>query len=235
MFSVAGIGGNMALPVSIVVPVLNEEAAIEELLENLAALGAAEIWIVDGGSTDRTAERVRPPARLLVTEPGRARQMNEGARRASGEILLFLHADIRLRAGALTALRAALADPRVPGGNFRIHYSGGDFVARFFDFVNYQRCRFGIFYGDSGIFCRREVYDTLGGFRPWPILEDYDFARRLWRAGEVAFLEEPIYVSDRRWRNAGLLATLWSWFCIQGLYLAGVHPDRLARMYRAVR
>ena len=108
-------------------------------------------------------------------------------------------------------------------------------MAAAFTSVNRWRRRLGVFYGDSGIFCRRKVFESLGGYAPWPILEDYDFARRLRKAGKLALLDEPIWVSDRRWRTSGLLPTLWSWFWVQGLYLAGVNPERLAGLYHPVR
>lgn len=161
--------------------------------------------------------------------------MNHGARHASGDVLWFLHADTRIEAGAFEAMEEALGDPRVVGGNFDIVFEGGDSAARTFAWVNRKRYRFGIFYGDSGIFVRRAVFEEFGGYREWPILEDYEFARRMWRRGRVAFLPERIHVSNRRWRNAGVWATLWQWFWIQALYLAGVSPRRLASMYRDVR
>lgn len=161
--------------------------------------------------------------------------MNHGARHASGDVLWFLHSDTRVEAGAFEAMESALGDPRVVGGNFDIVFEGGDSAARTFAWVNRKRYRFGIFYGDSGIFVRRAVFEEFGGYREWPILEDYEFARRMWRRGRVAFLPERIHVSNRRWRNAGVWATLWQWFWIQALYLAGVSPRRLASMYRDVR
>lgn len=220
---------------SIVIPTFNEERAIGGLLENLQPLGPDEVVVADGQSTDRTVAIAAPHARTLAAPRGRALQMNAGARATSGEILLFLHADVRLGPGALDAVRLALRDPLVPGGNFDIRYQGGDWAAAAFTGINRWRRRLGVFYGDSGIFCRREVFEALGGFRPWPILEDYDFARRLRGCGKLALLDEPIWVSDRRWRSAGLLPTMWSWFWVQGLYLAGVSPHRLARLYPAVR
>jgi GT2 family glycosyltransferase len=150
--------------------------------------------------------------------------------------LLFLHADVHLGgATALQAIRNVMADPTVAGGNLDIRYDGKDWAATAFTHINRWRRQCGVFYGDSGIFCRRSVFETLGGFMPWPILEDYDFARRLRRAGKLAYLDEPIWVSDRRWRNNGLLSTLASWFFIQSLYYAGVPPEQLARLYRHIR
>jgi len=226
----------MAAPdLSIVVPVYNEEATIDGLLESLEALAGVEVVLVDGGSTDKTLERAASRARIVESAPARAVQMNAGAKVASGSVLLFLHADARLAPGSAERIRRALDDPAVAGGNFDIRYEGGDWAAMCFTRVNRWRRKWGIFYGDSGIFCRTATFERLNGYKPWPIMEDYDFARRLSRCGKLALLDEPIRVSDRRWRSAGLLRTLWSWFLIQGLYLLGIPPHRLARLYRHVR
>lgn len=226
----------MSPALSIVIPTYNEETTIGPLLAQLIQSGAEEIVVADGNSADGTAELVRGAGVSLIRMPAcRALQMNAGARASRGDALLFLHADVRLGAGTLVAVRRALDDPSVAGGNLDVVYEGGDLAVACFTHINRLRRRWGVFYGDSGIFCRRAVFEELGGFRPWPILEDYEFARRLWKFGKLALLDTPIYVSARRWKRGGLLATLWAWFLIQGLYTLGVSPRRLARLYQSVR
>jgi len=223
------------MTISIIIPTLNEEQTIGGQLESLSALAVEEIIVSDGGSRDHTPEIASAHARLVTGPPSRGLQLNLGAAVARGDVLLFLHADARLGPCAAEVVREAMADPLVVGGDFDVRYAGGDARAAAFTFINRARRRFGVFYGDSAIFCRRTVFLTLGGYQPWPLLEDYEFARRLRRHGRLALLDEPVFVSDRRWRNGGLLPTLAAWFFIQSLYLAGVSPLRLARLYRHVR
>lgn len=227
----------MTPSVSILVPTYREASTIEGLLDNLSLLRADEIIVIDGGSLDGTAETASRfgGVRLVHAAPCRAAQMNAGVLASRGDILVFLHADVRLNPGALEAVRRALSDPAVAGGNFDIRYDGSDFAAACFTRINRYRRRFGILYGDSGIFCRRSIFESLDGFKPWPILEDYEFGRRLGKTGRLALLDEPIYVSNRRWERGGIVATMWSWLLIQGLYTLGVSPGRLARLYAAIR
>jgi rSAM/selenodomain-associated transferase 2 len=221
--------------ISVIIPTYNEEEAIGGLLDNLRKLRPDEIIVADGNSTDHTAQIAGLSAKVVVSERGRGIQMNTGARASSGTVLLFLHADVRLGPGSLRAICERMDNLAIVGGNFNVQFEGADWAATAFTQVNRWRRKIGIFYGDSGIFCRRRVFERLGGYRPWPLLEDYDFARRLRRAGKLALLDEPIRVSDRRWRNRGLFPTLWSWFCIQALYFAGVRPERLAAWYEDIR
>jgi rSAM/selenodomain-associated transferase 2 len=224
-------------PITVIIPTFNEQPTVVSLVHSLIEQQPLEILIADGESTDGTPEACDglPETRSIRCPRGRAAQMNFAARQARGEILLFLHADVEIPAGALAAIASSLRDPDVAGGHFDILFAGGDRIARIFSSINRIRYRFGIFYGDSGIFCRKSVFERMGGYQPWPILEDYEFARRLRRFGKIASLPLALRVSDRRWRRGGLFNTLWAWFWIQALYLAGVSPHRLARMYRDVR
>jgi rSAM/selenodomain-associated transferase 2 len=223
--------------ISLIVPVLNEESTLPAFLAMAAQLNAFEIIVADGGSTDRTAHIARAAgATFTASAPGRGPQMNAGAALATGDVLLFLHADARLRPGALSVLAQALADPNLRGGIFDVVFDGGDWVARTFNFIYHWRRYCGIFYGDAGIFVRREVFTAMGGFRNFPIMEDYEFGRRLFGwGGRMALLQEPIHISDRRWRKAGLLRTLAVWVVIQTAYSLGYPAERLGRLYRQIR
>jgi rSAM/selenodomain-associated transferase 2/rSAM/selenodomain-associated transferase 1 len=225
--------------VSVIVPVLNEAATLPELLDRLGSMpGRVEIVVVDGGSHDGTADLARDhPSvpHVCTTTAGRARQMNCGAVEASGDVLLFLHADTRLPDDAYGAIAAALRDPHVQGGNFAIRFDGDDRFSRVLGAWYRAQRRAGIYYGDSALFVRREVFDHLGGFRPLPVMEDYDFVRRLEKRGRTACLPGPAMTSARRWKALGVPRTVFSWVVIRWLFVAGGSPDRLARLYRPAR
>jgi len=225
--------------VSIVVPTLNEAATLPGLLAHLGGLmGRFELVVADGGSTDATVALARShhvaPCVVEVVG-GRAAQLNLGVAASCGELLLFVHADSRLPANAYRSLAAAWGDGEVVGGNFRLRFQGGDAFARGLGAYYRLSRRLGIYYGDSSIFARREVFERLGGFRELPIMDDYDLARRLERAGRTACLPGPALTSARRWRRAGVARTVGSWVLIQCLYWIGVPSGRLARIYRRVR
>jgi uncharacterized protein len=224
---------------SVIVPVLDEAGALPGLLDRLAAMpGRIEVVVVDGGSRDGSAEvaRAHPSApKVCSTGAGRARQMNCGATESTGDVLLFLHADTTLPVDAYDAIVAALRDTHVQGGNFALQFDGGDRFSRVLGKWYGTQRRAGIYYGDSAVFVRREVFDHLGGYRPLPIMEDYDFVRRLERRGRTVCLDGPAVTSARRWRALGVPRTVLSWVVIRWLFVAGVSPARLARLYRLAR
>ena len=226
--------------VSILIPTLDEERELPRLLGDLAALhGAWEIVVADGGSRDRTPQIARAhPARARVVESagGRAAQLNAAARAASGDVLLFVHADSRLPRDAYASLAQAWrAGPQVAGGNFALRFAGDGRFERALGAVYRLQRRHGFYYGDSSIWVRRDAFDALGGFREIAIMDDYDFVRRLERSARTRCLPGPATTSARRWRNAGIARTLAAWFVIRWLFVAGVAPQRLARLYRVVR
>jgi rSAM/selenodomain-associated transferase 2 len=191
-------------------------------------------WIVvDGGSDDGTPDIARTlGARTVIAERGRARQLNAGAALASGDVVLFLHADTALAAGALDEIRRVLRDPAIAGGNFTLRFDDPARSARVLAaFYALQHRVLGIWFGDSAIFCRRSTFERLGGFPQLPIMEDLAFVDRLRTAGRTIKLALPVVTSARRYRGR-LLTTIVRWISIFLLYRAGVSPNRLAHLYR---
>ena len=221
--------------VSIIIPVLNEAPNLRRLLPDLArTCPDADIIAVDGGSTDETvpvAARFRL-VRLVTSARGRARQMNAGAREARGEILLFLHADTFLPDGALGAVQAALADPRVVGGRFDVRLDGPRAVFRVIAFFINLRSRLSrIATGDQALFVRRTIFAEMGGFPGIPLMEDVEFSRRLKRRGAIACLRLRVTASARKWEREGVLRTILLMWTLRLLYFCGVDPARLHRYY----
>ena len=223
--------------VSAIVPVLDEAAALPALLADLRALaGDFEVVVADGGSADATRAIAEAAGVVVVGAPcGRAAQQNAGAAAASGDVLVFLHADSRLPATAHESLRAALRDPAVAGGNFALRFDGGDRFSRVLGAWYAGQRRLGVWYGDSTIWVRPDVFAALGGFPALPIMEDYALVRALRRAGSTRCLPGPATTSSRRWRALGIPRTVLSWVVIRWLFLAGVPAARLAPLYRRVR
>jgi glycosyltransferase involved in cell wall biosynthesis len=166
---------------------------------------------------------------------GRAAQLNAGARAATGDVLLFLHADSRLPPDAYASLTDAWRTPGVAGGNFALAFDGGQAFERILGAVYRFQRRRGFYYGDSSVWVRRETFEALGGYREIPIMDDYDFVRCLERSGKTRCLPGPATTSSRRWRSMGIPRTVLAWFVIRWLYVAGVPPARLVRLYRIVR
>ncbi len=223
------------LTVSVVVPTLDEAGQIGALL---GVTDADEVIVVDGGSRDGTAgiaaRHPRAP-RVLEAVGGRAAQCNAGAAAAGGDLLVFLHADSRLPPDGAARLRVAGADPAVVGGNFALRFGDDHGFAAVLGRVYALQRRLGLYYGDSCVWCRATAFAALGGYAERPIMDDYDFVRRLERHGRTTCIPGPAITSDRRWRAMGIARTVFAWTAIRWLYLAGVSPGRLARLYRVVR
>ena len=220
------------MKLSVVVPALNEVASLGSLLDRLRrAPGVHEVVVSDGGSTDGTADLVRPPHRLVRGEPGRGQQLRTGAAAATGDALLFLHADVLPPVDVADQISDALGSGSV-GGNFRLRYPDGGPLGRYLEWLAPVYRRLTRYYGDSGIFVRRNVYDACGGFPHIPIMEDVIFVRRLEAAGRTAYLRGPMVSAARRWRGReGRTLVLWGF--MQAAFALGLTPWRLARFYRA--
>ena len=229
--------------VSVVIPVLHDAEELERLLAELLPQpsggsedGAGrEVIVVNGDDADPAIRPLRqrfPAVRWASAEPGRARQMNAGARLASGAWLLFLHADTCPAPGWLDEIRRIDADPRTVAGALRLRLRSRDWRARVVERGVAWRVRWlGLPYGDQGIFVRRAVFDRLGGYRPLPLMEDVDLVRRLRRGGRMAFSRVPILASARRWERDGWLRRTALNLLLLLAYSAGVPPARLARAY----
>jgi rSAM/selenodomain-associated transferase 2 len=223
--------------VSIIVPVLNEAAAIEAALAPLqpARRAGAEIVVVDGGSLDGTAALAAPLAdRVLASARGRAVQMNAGARASRGATLLFLHADTVLPEGALAAVESATRD--ASWGRFDVAIEGGDPLLVVVAFGMNVRSRLtGIATGDQAIFARREAFEAAGGFPEVPLMEDIAFTRALRRQGRPACLRQRVLTSGRRWERHGVIRTIVLMWRLRLEYALGADPHRLARRYGVER
>jgi rSAM/selenodomain-associated transferase 2 len=223
--------------VSIIVPALNEAPQIRKTLHALRALkGEKEILVVDGGSEDDTAViALEAGAIVLQSARGRGIQQHKGALHARGTTLWFVHADTFPPAHALSDIAAALADPSVAGGNFGLIFDGGSRAARQLTAIYPVLRRLNLCYGDSGIFIRTSIYETIGGFRPYALFEDLDLLKRLRKAGRFVHLGSQIVTSSRRFERKNF-ALMWAhWTALQVLYWGGVSPNLLARWYRDAR
>ncbi|MDQ6802149.1 MAG: TIGR04283 family arsenosugar biosynthesis glycosyltransferase [Acidobacteriota bacterium] len=221
------------MPISVIIPTLNEEDWIAGAVESAFAAGAAEVIVVDGGSSDRTARfATAAGARMLLTEPMRACQLNRGAEAASNPNLIFLHADSRLPAGAALSVEVTLATKYVFGG-FRIRFLESDRKLRVAEkMINLRTAITRAPWGDQGQFIRRETLLASGGFREIALMEDYEMAIRMKRAGRTRILPMAITTSGRRFLERGLLRTAITNWSIVWRYRRGVDPEELARIYR---
>jgi rSAM/selenodomain-associated transferase 2 len=233
----AGQTAELAPPrMSVVIPTLNEEKHLEATLQSVAREPDIEVIVVDGGSSDRTAELAPARgARLLRTTAQRARQMNAGAAAASAPVLLFLHGDTRLPPGFSGLALKLLAGRGTAAGAFRLAVAGPGWGLRVIEGLANVRSRIlHLPYGDQGLFVTADLFRRLGGFPDLPIMEDVVLVRRLNKRGRVAIAPCSALTSDRRWRRLGILrTTLVNQVVLMGFFL-GVDPARLAGWYRGL-
>ncbi len=223
--------------VSVIIPALNEAARIAETIAAARAAGADEVVVVDGGSRDATIPQAAGADRVLSSLPGRAVQQNRGAAVATGNVLVFLHADCLPAPGSITVLRDVLnRDPDIVGGCFQQRIDAAGWAYRLWEWGNLRRVLWWrMAYGDQGLFLRRDVFTAIGGFPEWPLMEDVGLMERLRGRGRFVVLWPRLVVSARRWRKRGLLRqTALNWTLLT-LYALGVAPKHLARLYTHVR
>lgn len=221
---------------SIVMPVLNEAAQLPTRLARLASLRerGVELIVADGGSDDDSVRIAHGAgAQVVLSERGRARQMNAGARAARGNVLLFLHADTDLPPDADRLVLDGLASRDRAWGRFDVEIVDGPGMLTVVAYMMNLRSRLsGIATGDQAIFVRREAFERLGGFPDQPLMEDIELSRRLKRISRPLCLRERVTTSGRRWANRGTLATVVLMWRLRFAYWRGASPERLAERYR---
>jgi rSAM/selenodomain-associated transferase 2 len=219
--------------ISVIIPTLNEEGNLAVALRQLADRPDVELIIVDGGSTDHSVEIAQKSTSYVFhARAGRAQRMNLGARHATGDILLFLHADTFLLPGALDEIQRRIISDGAVGGAFDLQIDSRRRLFRVIARVASRRSRWlRLPYGDQGIFVWRQVFEALGGFPEIPIMEDISFTRRLRRAGRLTFIRSGLVTSGRRWSVHGVVrTTLVNWW-VTMLFFLHVPPSQLRRIY----
>ena len=224
------------LRLSVVIPALNEATGIQAALQALSPLVArgAQIIVANGASTDSTATRALAAGAQVVHAPrGRARQMNAGAHQASGELLLFLHADTRLPPDADRLIQEALASGPQVWGRFDVRIEGRPRMLRVIAAFMNRRSRWtGIATGDQALFMTRAAFDAVGGFPAQPLMEDIEMSARLLNLSRPACLRARVVTSGRRWETRGVWRTVLLMWRLRLAYWRGAAPEHLAELYR---
>ncbi len=223
------------MTLSIIIPVLNEAASIDQFLQELTAVNdsSIEIIVVDGGSSDNTASLVSKHNVVLINSAkGRARQMNAGAAIASGDILLFVHSDTKFSSITEQLLCISATDSANSWGFFKIQLSGQHWMYRIIELMmNFRSQSTGVATGDQCIFVRHELFKKIKGYKDIPLMEDVELSKRLKRESRPYIIKKMITTSSRRWEKNGIVSTILLMWRLRFLFFIGVSPTRLAKNY----
>lgn len=222
------------LKISIVIPVLNEDARVETAIRNAWSCGADEVVVVDGGSTDQTvAVAQRANCQVVQSPPGRGQQLNAGASQCQGDVLLFLHVDNWVHWGAADQIRDAMQNQDCVGGGFHQQIDSPKTVFRLIELGNFARAKYQrLVYGDQGLFVRRSAFESLGGFPEIPLMEDFRFSQTLFQQQrKPKMLPGPIFVSSRRWEKNGVMKQTIANWRIAYAFRRGVPAEELYQQY----
>jgi rSAM/selenodomain-associated transferase 2 len=230
----AAVNQELTLQLTVIIPALNEAAIVGRAASSACAAGADEVLVADGGSSDATAQLAAAAgATVVASPPGRAVQQNAAARAATGDVLLFLHADNWLDQTTGQQIRSALAGSQRTHGALRQRIESERWIYRWLERGNAERVRWcGLPYGDQAIFVRRSVFESAGGWPDVPLMEDVLLMQRLRERAWPLLLPGPVYVSPRRWEKHGAVRqTLRNWRLLAAFSL-GTSPQKLAEQYR---
>lgn len=222
------------MKISIVLPVVNEENNLPDTLAGLQALRQRghEVIVVDGGSQDNSLMLAQQAAdTVIVSKPGRAIQMNSGAELATGDILLFLHADTILP-DDVDALLSAINNDQL-WGRFDVRLSGQQFIFRVIESMMNLRSRLtSVATGDQAMFIHRALFDRVSGFSEIPLMEDIEISKRLRKICKPVCIKQKVITSSRRWQDKGIVRTILLMWKLRLYYFFGMSTERISRMYR---
>ncbi|MCK4753410.1 MAG: TIGR04283 family arsenosugar biosynthesis glycosyltransferase [Planctomycetes bacterium] len=225
--------------ISIVIAVLHEAERISSVIDHLKSQNGShscEIIVVDGDTEAGTLNAIAHEGVVkLTSEKGRAKQMNAGAKLAKSDILLFLHADTKLPAGAFDEISGVLEDGRYVAGAFDLGIATENWLIKAIATAGRIRSRLTrIPYGDQAIFLRKEYFKEIGGFKDIGLMEDVELMQRIKRrGGRIFILPDRVETSARRWEEEGIFYTTFRNLVLVSLYYLGVNPDKLVRFYRS--
>ncbi len=224
----------MSAKISIIIPVLNEASKIAKTITVAKSGKSVEILVVDGGSQDNTVDIVEALGlKVLFASPSRANQMNVGAKAATGEILLFLHADTLLPTKFAHSVRRVLCQPNTIAGAFALQIDGSLKGLRLLEKgVNLRSHFLSLPYGDQAIFVKTETFKALGGFPQLPIMEDFELVLKLRNCGRIAIIPTPVITSSRRWQKLGVWQTTIMNQLAIAAYFLKIPAKHIAKWYR---
>ncbi|HWZ45595.1 MAG TPA: TIGR04283 family arsenosugar biosynthesis glycosyltransferase [Candidatus Saccharimonadales bacterium] len=227
------------MKISVVIPVLNEMVNLKDAIDSVRiAVADPEIIVADGGSTDGSLAwlQAQNGVQFVQATRGKGPQQNAGAKLASGDIILFLHADCRLPADAGAQLQQVMQDQQIAGGCFLARWSRNTWALRVIAFGMNLRTRVRkTSYGDQALFLRRLVFNQVNGFPDWPLFEDTELVRRMKTAGRFVVVHSPVTMSARRFEERGIFHGIFLVYFLQIAFLLGVSPARLKRWFADIR